>query len=275
MKAERKTILRSESPLYAATYWKRTQRELFERNFKLIKILSGHAQLSAYDRQLDLNANTYAFVTPGGFSKIKMFPEKNKPFRLICLNFNDSFLEEYHRKISFRPTTGRNQPLPGFEPIEPDLWLDAVFASLNYYTQSDEKPDEYLVDLKRAECLYVLKSKYNHLYQGLFSHQIGQKADLHDFMTNNYMYNAPLERFAELSGRSLSTFRRDFMNLFGMQPHKWILQKRLETARKRIIENGERPSDIFWELGFETLAHFSRKFKECYGYSPSKCPTNK
>lgn len=275
MKAERKTTLRSESPLYAATYWKRTQRELFERNFKLIKILSGHAQLSAYDRQLDLKANAYAFVTPGGFSKIKMFPEKNKPFRLICLNFNDCFLEEYHRKNSFRPITGKNHPLPGFEIIEPSLWLDAVFASLNYYTQSDELPDEYLVNMKLAECLYVLKNKYNELYQGLFNHKIGNKTDLNAFMTNNYMYNAPLERFAELSGRSLSTFRRDFMNLFGMQPHKWILQKRLETARKRIVENGERPSDIFWELGFETLAHFSRKFKERYGYSPSKCPTNK
>lgn len=57
-----------------------------------------------------------------------------------------------------------------------------------------------------------------------------------------------------------------------MKPHKWILQKRLETAYKRIVEYREKPSDIFWELGFETLAHFSRKFKEHYGYAPSKCP---
>ena len=70
MKTEKKTILRSELPLYTANYGKRTQRELFERNFKLIKILSGHVLLSAYDRQLYLETNTYAFVTPGGFSKI-------------------------------------------------------------------------------------------------------------------------------------------------------------------------------------------------------------
>lgn len=271
MKTEKKTILRSELPLYTANYGKRTQRELFERNFKLIKILSGHALLSAYDRQLYLETNTYAFVTPGGFSKIKMYPERHKPFRLMCLNFNDLFLEEYRRKNTIRKIQCTSH-LPCFETIKTDPWLDAVFASLNYYTQEGNLPDEQLIHMKLTECLYVLKCKYHELYQGILQHSIGNKTDLQTFMTKNYMHNAPLERFAELSGRSLSTFRRDFQNFFGMQPHKWILQKRLETAYKRIVEYREKPSDIFWELGFETLAHFSRKFKEHYGYAPSKCP---
>ena len=271
MKTEKKTILRSELPLYTANYGKRTQRELFERNFKLIKILSGHALLSAYDRQLYLETNTYAFVTPGGFSKIKMYPERHKPFRLMCLNFNDLFLEEYRRKNTIRKIQCTSH-LPCFGTIKTDPWLDAVFASLNYYTQEGNLPDEQLIHMKLTECLYVLKCKYHELYQGILQHSIGNKTDLQTFMTKNYMHNAPLERFAELSGRSLSTFRRDFQNIFGMLPHKWILQKRLETAYKRIVEYREKPSDIFWELGFETLAHFSRKFKEHYGYAPSKCP---
>lgn len=271
MKTEKKTILRSELPLYTANYGKRTQRELFERNFKLIKILSRHALLSAYDRQLYLETNTYAFVTPGGFSKIKMYPERHKPFRLMCLNFNDLFLEEYRCKNTIRKIQCTSH-LPCFGTIKTDPWLDAVFASLNYYTQEENLPDEQLIHMKLTECLYVLKCKYHELYQGILQHSIGNKTDLQTFMTKNYMHNAPLERFAELSGRSLSTFRRDFQNIFGMQPHKWILQKRLETAYKRIVEYREKPSDIFWELGFETLAHFSRKFKEHYGYAPSKCP---
>lgn len=270
MKTEKITTLHSESPLYAATYHKRTQRELFERNFKIIKILSGNALLSAYDRLLHLKAGSYAYVTPGGFSKIKMIPEKNRPFRLICLNFSDHFLEKYRRKHPCHSDKNSRQ-LPCFASLETDPWLNAVFGSLQYYTTSESMPDDLLVNMKLAECLYVIQCKHPVLYQGLFLHKIGQKTDLSQFMAENYMYNAPLERFAELSGRSLSTFRRDFMQTFGMQPHKWILQRRLETAYRRIVEEGEKPSEIFGELGFETLAHFSRKFKELYGYPPSKC----
>lgn len=51
---------------------------------------------------------------------------------------------------------------------------------------------------------------------------------------------------------------------------KWLIDKRLEVAYHKIAEERQRPSDIYWELGFETLAHFSRKFKEKYHMSPSQ-----
>jgi hypothetical protein len=37
------------------------------------------------------------------------------------------------------------------------------------------------------------------------------KTDLREFMLCNYMFNIPINKFAELTGRSLSTFQRDFL----------------------------------------------------------------
>ena len=59
------------------------------------------------------------------------------------------------------------------------------------------------------------------------------------------------------------------MARFGMPPNKLILGKRLEMAYEKLSHDDVRPSDIYWELGFETLAHFSRRFKDKYGVPPS------
>lgn len=89
--------LHSEAPFFTVSYTHATQRELFERHFKVIKIISGHALFTAQQHTLCVKSNEYAFVTPGGFSKIKMFPAKNQAFRLICLNFTDKIINKHVR----------------------------------------------------------------------------------------------------------------------------------------------------------------------------------
>lgn len=123
--------------------------------------------------------------------------------------------------------------------------------------------------MKLCECMHILSERYLEEFSAFFVGTGRQRMDLETFLNENYMYNAPLVRFAELSGRSLSTFRRECQERFGMSPGEWIQRKRLERAYAR-LQAGERPSDIYWELGFVTLAHFSRKFKERYGFPPSQ-----
>jgi AraC-like DNA-binding protein len=53
-----------------------------------------------------------------------------------------------------------------------------------------------------------------------------------------------------------------------------IQEKRLEGARRDLLQRGTcsmSVSDICYKWGFKSLAHFSRKFSERYGESPSHC----
>ena len=77
-----------------------------------------------------------------------------------------------------------------------------------------------------------------------------QRINLKDFMECHYQDNLPLEQLAQASGRSLSTFRRDFLKVFGTTLGKWLLTKRLD-------------------LGFESFSHFSHSFKAYFGIQPS------
>lgn len=268
MRKEKGIILSSEAPFFASIYDSVTQRELYERHFKLMRVMSGKAVLRAGRQTIVVAAGDYAFVTPGGFSKIRMSPEGGKLFRLVGLNFTDKFLSDYQRRnaVAVRSTSGK---LRCFEKLKSEPWLEALFLSLNYCLEAADLPDKELVEMKLCECMHILSERYPEEFSAFFVGTGRQRMDLETFLNENYMYNAPLVRFAELSGRSLSTFRRECQERFGMSPGEWIQRKRLERAYAR-LQAGERPSDIYWELGFVTLAHFSRKFRERYGFPPSQ-----
>ncbi len=259
---------KSQSEFYFSYYYKSKQRELYEKYYKVIKIVSGTAILSNNSKEITLRAGDFVFVNQGGFSRIRMYPEKKRSFKLLCLNFTDNFLERYMQK-SIHPVGEKNK-IEAFEPIESNVMIEALFSSLEVYAVNNKSMDKITVDLKLRECIHILSQNNPQLLNEMLCLQIGKRVGLEEFMNSNYMYNAPLVRFAELSGRSLSSFRREFVQLYGITPNKWLIKKRLEVAYQKLTEIGCKASDIYLELGFETLSHFSRKFKEQYDISPSK-----
>ena len=96
------------------------------------------------------------------------------------------------------------------------------------------------------------------------------RANLEEFMIKNFRYNAPIEDFARLAGRSLSTFKREFAATFGTTPAKWLKNKRLSEAFYLIRQKNKKPQNIYIELGFENLSHFYISFKQKYGCTPAE-----
>jgi AraC-like DNA-binding protein len=88
-------------------------------------------------------------------------------------------------------------------------------------------------------------------------------------MIRHFAFNVEMKQFAYLTGRSLATFKRDFEKIFHTSPGRWLQQKRLAQAYYLIKEKGEKPSDVYLEVGFEDLSHFSFAFKKEFGKAPS------
>ncbi|WP_219835770.1 AraC family transcriptional regulator [Paenibacillus sp. R14(2021)] len=78
-----------------------------------------------------------------------------------------------------------------------------------------------------------------------------------------------LQDLAYLSGRSLSTFKREFQALYNTSPLQWIRGKRLDMARDMLTHTSMSVTDVCFTTGFENVAHFSKVFKERFGVSPS------
>ncbi len=60
------------------------------------------------------------------------------------------------------------------------------------------------------------------------------------------------------------------MNIFNISPEKWLKKQRLEQALFLLVQKKQRLSDVYLEVGFKNLSHFSESFREQFGYSPKQ-----
>ncbi|WP_210516151.1 helix-turn-helix domain-containing protein [Hymenobacter terricola] len=142
--------------------------------------------------------------------------------------------------------------------------------SLQPYEQLAQPGSEGLLTLKVREAIMLLLKSNPELQHVLFDFSEPGKMDLEAFMSRNFHFNVQLRRFAYLTGRSLATFKRDFEKIFRLSPSRWLQQRRLQEAHYLIKEKGQAPSEVYLEVGFEDLSHFSFAFKKMYGVAPSK-----
>ncbi|MDP5120610.1 MAG: AraC family transcriptional regulator, partial [Spirosomaceae bacterium] len=126
--------------------------------------------------------------------------------------------------------------------------------------------------LKYQELLLHLISfdKKNELKSLLKLINEGQKADLHYLMNNYYLKPLTLKELARLSGRSLSSFKRAFQEEFNTSPAAWIKAKRLEHAVFLLKNTEKNISQISVEIGYESVSHFIKAFKEKFGVTPKQ-----
>lgn len=94
-----------------------------------------------------------------------------------------------------------------------------------------------------------------------------QKIDLKDFMEKNFRCDMPMSEFARLSGRSLSTFKRDFKAFSPLSPERWLTDRRLHASIE-LLKRGQRVTDTCFDVGFKNVSHFSAIFKRRFGVTP-------
>ncbi len=90
-------------------------------------------------------------------------------------------------------------------------------------------------------------------------------------MEENFTEDLTIEEFANYTGRSLATFKRDFAKISDVTPQKWLIDKRLDKAYEILSTGKANPTDVYYQVGFKNRSHFSLAFKKRFGISPSQC----
>jgi len=189
-------------------------------------------------------------------------------FEKVVVIFDQAFLRgflEKHPVSTTRPDTNK-----AFIPLHQTNKVPAFLQTLMPYYQGEGKMDETVSQIKREELLQILLETNPGLDNILFDFGQPEKIDLEAFMNHHYKFNVRLERFAYLTGRSLSTFKRDFHAIFRTTPSQWLLQKRLQEAYFLLQREHRKASDIYLDLGFENFSHFSFAFKKHFHKTPGE-----
>lgn len=157
-------------------------------------------------------------------------------------------------------------------PLSSDDVLDAYFHSLLTYFRQPTPPPATLLKLKFEELLVNILSNKAHRTLKCFLGELcaSTKPSIKEIMEANFFCNLSLDEFARLCTRSLSSFKREFSDIFRTTPGKWLQQKRLEYSRY-LLETTDRSIDEICEMsGFENRSHFNRSFTNTYGITPGK-----
>lgn len=231
----------------------------------LTHVFSGRLLVTEANRVYTIEEGDTVLFRKNHLAKITKFPNDTTTFKSISIFFTTSFLQKYF--ATHAKTAESNQDR--VRQLKQHPLLDSLFNSLSPYFDFQDSLPEELAEMKLIEAMTILRKIDAKAECILADFAEPGKIDLAGFMQQNYSFNIPIERFAYLSGRSLATFKRDFQKTFNLSPQRWLLQKRLEQAHYLIAERKRKPSDVYLEVGFENLSHFSFAFKQAYGYNPS------
>lgn len=242
------------------------------REHTLIYIYSGELEITERNRKTILHAGDCAFMRRDNRMWLQKRVKDGCPYRSIVLKFSKEFLREFYRSLNRReiPADAMRDKasLRVLPAARPDI--RSLFESVIPYFDAGIKPAEEILKLKMTEGVYVLLNTDHSLYASLFDFMEPWKIDILEFMEKNYMNELSMAEMAYYTGRSLSTFKRDFRHYSDLTPQKWLIRRRLHAAHQLIRKGGRKVSDICYEVGFRNLSHFSKVYKDTFGVAPTE-----
>lgn len=233
----------------------------------LVWFISGETKIIQADRTFYFKTGDIFLIPRNQLATVINYPKDGQPHKTVVMHLTIERLKKFYEHIDTRGTPPPEQQIYSFSnhPL-----LESCLASLiPYFDVSGEFP-ESLAQLKITEAISILRTIDPKVDSVLAHFDAPGKIDLIGFMQRNFMFNMSLEKLGYLSGRSLSTFNRDFKKLFNTTPQKWLTDRRLELAYYHLSEKKLKPTEVYLEVGFEDLSHFSFSFKKKYGVSPTQ-----
>jgi len=232
-------------------------------------VVNGKKDWTSLEKTYQTRRGDALFIRKGVYNTKQYFEED---YCVILFFMTDDFIRKFLRDY---PLEGKAPDCPAesqiFE-VNVNTSLEALFLSVfNYMAKGGEIPRE-LVMIKFRELLYnLLMDAANQPIIDFFkSVQVQEKTNLDEVMRKNFHCDLGLEELARLSGRSLSTFKRDFKKTYNDTPQRWLMAKRLDYARTLLLTTNLTGSEVCFESGFSNASHFTKAFKEKFGLPPNQ-----
>jgi AraC-like DNA-binding protein len=233
----------------------------------LILQVSGQLILETSGQNISMKGGELLLIGKNQIGTLTKTPLPESNYETIVISLQEDLL----RRILLEEKLEADRKYIG-EPnvlIPSNEFLKGYFQSIVPYARNSgaDITDEMGI-LKVKEGVKLLLHAVPALRNFLFDFSAPYKINLERFMFRNFHFNIPVEKFAQLTGRSLASFKRDFQKAYGSPPRRWLQDQRLLTAKHLIETKHRKPSDIYLGLGFESLSHFSHSFKKKFGMAP-------
>ncbi|PSK89505.1 helix-turn-helix domain-containing protein [Taibaiella chishuiensis] len=241
-------------------------------------VLQGQKEILGKDSKTVVPAGAGFFMKKGAYLVTDTITDPGKGYEAIVIFFSDEWLSGQFEAISacskyVSPEQG-GQPPGDSTLLAKDELMHVLALQLKTWLCVNTTPERLrdLLPKKVLELFQVLISAPGGQY---FERQL-RSMDRHvnpglvQLKERYYQEHISLEQYAFLANCSLSTFKRKFTQTFKTNPGKWIMQRRLEAAYELLVSSDKNVTEIAYETGFETPAHFIASFKQKYHLTPKQ-----
>jgi AraC family transcriptional regulator, exoenzyme S synthesis regulatory protein ExsA len=231
-------------------------------------VLKGHLKVEANSgASALLKENQMIFLPKGLYTISDILPDKGH-FEAVVFFFDEDLIRDFVTTNNIRATKQRCVDYKILDYIpEVKLFTDSL---LQLYSNK-ALANRSLTKLKLYELLNILSfSGGNCLVETLATLNNKEKRSLREFMELNFSKPLAIEDYAYLTGRSLSSFRRDFIEQYKISPKQWLIDRRLQMAEALLSKNNTTVSQVALEVGYENISHFVKAFHKRFGTSPKQ-----
>ncbi|GGG90208.1 hypothetical protein GCM10007415_25780 [Parapedobacter pyrenivorans] len=244
-----------------------SRTEIMFDQHMLIWFISGETKIVQSEATHTFKTGDIFLIPRNKPATVINYPTEGLPHKTVVMLLTEKILRNFYNGLEVNAEAA---PVSKIHHFKNHPLLESCLASLVPYFDMKEPFPENLALLKITEAISILRTIDAQIDGVLANFDDPHKVNLISFMEKNFMFNMPLEKFSYLTGRSLTTFKRDFAKAFNTTPQRWLTQKRLELAHYQLTERKNKPVEVCYEVGFENLSHFSFAFKKQFGYAPTE-----
>lgn len=191
---------------------------------------------------------------------------EGRPMRSLLLFIAPSFLVDFCARQGLKPRGAAAELLP----LPQDDFTRLFARSVELLNPNVLNSDVALRRTKAEELLLYLHVKHRAAFLRFIAAALKDRHDLplRSVVAMHLDSNLTVPELAFLCHMSTTTFKRRFREAFGSAPGRYLHARRMERA-KAMLTRRLRPSEIYLDLGYESLAAFSNEFKKHFGVAPT------
>lgn len=229
-------------------------------------LIAGHKQVQSLEGSLSFAPDHLLLFGAGSTLMSERLPDE-APYQSLLLFFDPASLSTFclEHRLTASPAPRKRSLL-----VPTDAYVRTFQQSLLLIRETTPYPPE-LLKAKLHEILLYLHFKYPQGLGAFLSWALQQEQALPFRQTIAAHLDEPIsvEELAFLCNMSLSTFKRKFTKIYQTSPHKYFTRYRIAKA-KTLLQSQHKPSDIFYQVGYESLSAFSHEFKKHVGSTPTQ-----
>ncbi|MDH6304417.1 AraC-like DNA-binding protein [Parabacteroides sp. PF5-5] len=239
---------------------------------EVVMLLSGAVVLSSeLYPSLSLEEGSFVFLPPGSYYRMEFTRDSSLLLFHVGRELSGGGHLPLHELYEDMDKGGVNVNMPtNLAPLKMKLPLQEYARSLVVYLDKGMDYPE-VFDLKMEEFFLLLRLYYTRReVTSLFAPVLSPDVRFTYFVLRNYLTVKTVKELAEKAHLSLSSFDKEFRQVFGMPPYRWMKERRSARLLHEITHSMKSLKEISEDCGFTSASQMNDYCKKEFGVPPGQ-----